>query len=146
MAFLWAPGHWSHKPATVLFLVGRGRSEVRVRVVGKWRMPPCRSTRGQFHRQSQKTSEFLHRIVSNILQAAEWVLRTTWGLCWGGSWPPAPPFLPSSHICYYNNKGQWRVFEVKLGDDLGSWLLLVLSIVTPTMSLWRRAPQVLMMG
>lgn len=62
-------------------------------------------------------------------------------------WIPTPrtPFLPSSHICYYNNKGQWRVLEVKPGDDLGSWLLLVLSIVTPTMSLRRRAPQVLMM-
>lgn len=90
----------------------------------------------------EKPSKFLHCIVSGILQAAEWVLQTTWGLCWGGSRPPPPlprtPFLPSLNICYYNNKGQWRVLEVKLGDDLGSWLLLVLSIVTPTMPLRRK--------
>lgn len=56
-------------------------------------------------------SKFLHCIVCDVLSGG---LRTLLSL-------------------FKDLPRQWQVLEVKRGDKLGSWLLLVLSIVTPTM-------------
>lgn len=78
------------------------------KVVGKRRMPPCRA-------HGDNSTDCPWKKHPNSCTALCAIFCRRMSGCW-----------------------QWRVLEVKLGDDLGSRLLLVLSIVTPTMSLWRR--------
>lgn len=102
------------------------------KVVGKKGAPQLSSTRGQFHGQSPKS----HPNSGTALCPT--FLRRPSGCCKLHKdpaevepRPPTPPRLPPPSVCRCNNKGLGRVLEVKLGDNLRSRLLLVLSIVTP---------------
>lgn len=128
-------------PATKLFsslnweerVTGQGQGLSR-RSWGKEAHPLVKHMRTCPQTKPEKPPKFLHCTEHHILQAAEKGLQMTQGLSWGGI--PPPFFKPPSHICYYNNEGKWWVLEVKLGNDLGSRLLL-LSIVSPATSLQR---------
>ncbi len=86
-----------------ILLDGWRRSGVRVKGFlchggrGEMEDAPLYSTWGQLQTVPEKPSRFLHCFVFHILQAAEWVLQTTWGLCWGGPPAPAPLFFYHPH-------------------------------------------------
>lgn len=101
------------------------------KVVGKKGAPQSSCTRGQFHGQSPKS----HPNSGTALCPT--FLRRPSGCCKQHKNPaevraptPNTPLLPPPSVCRCNNEGLGRVLEVKLGDNLRSCLLLVLSIVT----------------